>query len=113
MCYNNGMNSTKPELEKLAALSDLCRRYQVRELAVFGSTVRGEQRPDSDIDLLIEFEPQVRAGFLTLSRLSRELSALLHRPVDLVPKMGLKHTIKDQVLIEAEVIYASGSSLSG
>ena len=89
------------------ALGDLCRKYQVRELALFGSAARGNQTAGSDLDFLVEFEPQARIGFLTLSSLSRELSVLTHCPVDLVPKAGLKHTIRDQVLAEAKVIYAS------
>jgi len=89
-----------------AALHELCRKYQVRELALFGSVVRGEQNADSDLDFLVEFESQARIGFLALSSLSRELSALLHCPVDLVPKAGLKTTIKEQVLAESEVVYA-------
>ena len=63
-------------------LADLCRRHHVRNLAVFGSTVRGDDRPDSDIDLLVEFQPEARVGFLALGRLQRELSALLGRPVE-------------------------------
>ena len=89
-----------------AALGDLCRRYQVRELALFGSAVRGRQREDSDLDFLVEFEPQARIEFLVLSSLSRELSELMHRSVDLVPKAGLKKTIREQVLAEAKVVYA-------
>ena len=89
------------------ALDNLCRKYQVRELALFGSAARGESNVDSDLDFLVEFEPQARVGFLTLSGLSRELSSLLHRPVDLVPKAGLKPTIRAQVLAEAEVVYAA------
>lgn len=89
------------------ALHDLCRKYHVRELALFGSAARGEQTVGSDLDFLVEFEPQARIGFLALSGLSRELSVLTHRPVDLVPKAGLKRTIREQVLAEAKVIYAS------
>ena len=100
------MNIPHPEFQT-TAFSDLCRRYQVRELALFGSTVRGEQSIGSDIDLLVEFEPQARVGFQALSSLSRELSSLMQRSVDLVPKAGLKRTIRDQVLSEAQVIYAS------
>ena len=100
------MNIPRSEFQT-TALSELCRRYQVRELALFGSVARGEQRVDSDIDLLVEFEPQARVGFLALSSLSRELSVLMRRPVDLVPKAGLKKTIREQVLAEAEVVYAS------
>ena len=100
------MNAHPPELP-LAALSEVCRRYRVRELALFGSAVRGEHNENSDLDFLVEFEPKTRPGFLALSGLSRELSALMQRPVDLVPKLGLKKAIKDQVLAEAKVIYAS------
>lgn len=94
------------ELQSVA-LADLCIRYRVRELALFGSAVRGEQNADSDLDFLVEFEPGARIGFLALSGLSRELSGLIDCPVDLVPKAGLKQTIRDQVLAEAQVIYAS------
>ncbi len=100
------MNTQVPNFSG-TALADLCRKYQVRELALFGSAARGELRADSDLDFLVEFEPQARVGFLTLSGLSRELSALLHCPVDLVPKAGLKPTIRRQVLAEAEVVYAA------
>jgi predicted nucleotidyltransferase len=100
------MNIPRPEFQT-TALSDLCRRHQVRELALFGSTVRGEQSLGSDIDLLVEFEPQARIGFLALAGLSRELSVLMCRPVDLVPKAGLKKTLRGQVLAEAEVVYAA------
>lgn len=99
------MNATRPTLPT-TALADLCRKYQVRELALFGSAVRGELHTDSDLDFLVEFEPQARVGFLTLAGLSRELSCLLDCPVDLVPKAGLKPAIRGQILAEAEVIYA-------
>ena len=106
MCYNGIMYRRPPQFED-AAFSVLCRRYQVRELALFGSAVRGEQNAESDLDFLVEFEPQARIGFLALSSLTRELSELMHCPVDLVPKAGLKKTIREQVLAEAEVVYAS------
>ncbi len=85
----------------------LCRQYGVRELALFGSGARGESGPDSDVDFLVEFEPDARVGFLRLARMQRELSALLRRPVDLVPKGGLKPRIRQAVLASAEVVYAS------
>jgi len=88
-------------------IADLCRRYQVRELAVFGSFLRDDFRPDSDIDLLVEFAPDAEIGFLALARMGRELSSILHRPVDLVPKAGLKAKIRDQVLSNRKVLYAS------
>lgn len=89
------------------AVVDLCRKYQVRELALFGSAARGELTAQSDLDFLVEFQPLAHVGFLTLSGLSRELSSVLHRPVDLVPKAGLKPTLRAEVLAEAEVVYAA------
>jgi len=91
----------------LTAIRELCRHYPVQELSVFGSTVRGDQRQDSDLDLLVTFKPEARIGFLTLARLARELSELLHRSVDLVPKDGLNPRIRDEVLARAEVLFAA------
>jgi predicted nucleotidyltransferase len=88
-------------------LADVCRRHHVRQLALFGSVLRDDFRPDSDIDVLVEFEPQAHIGFLALSRLQRELAALLQRPVDVVPRDGLKPLIREEVLSSAEVLYAA------
>ena len=89
-----------------AKITDFCRRNQVKSLALFGSVLRADFRPESDIDLLVEFEPGARIGFLALGRMQRELAALLERPVDLVPKDGLKPLIRQDVLASTEVIYA-------
>ncbi len=87
------------------SLQQLCRHYHVRRLAVFGSAVTGGFTPDSDVDLLVEFEEDAAIGFLAFNRMKRELSGLLHRPVDLVPHAGLKSAIRDQVLSSAEILY--------
>jgi predicted nucleotidyltransferase len=88
------------------ALAEFCRRYQVRELALFGSVARDEESTDSDLDLLVEFKPDARVGFLVMGRMSRELAHMAGREVDLVPKGGLKPAIRDHVLEEAEVLFA-------
>lgn len=85
----------------------LCQRYRVRELALFGSALRDDFGAGSDVDLLVEFEPDTQVGFMTLARMQRELSAILHRQVDLVPKGGLKPRIRQTVLSSAEVLYAT------
>ncbi len=90
----------------------LCRAYRVRELSLFGSDLRDDFRIDSDIDLLVEFEPGAWVSFITLSRMQRELSQILGRRVDLVPKNGLKPFIRQSVLSSAKVLYAEGSSLA-
>lgn len=98
------MSSPDPELP-MEQIRALCRRYQVRELAVFGSSLREDFNEASDADLLVEFEPDAQVGFLTLAGLQRELSALIGRRVDLVPKNGLKPSIRGAVLATAEVLY--------
>jgi predicted nucleotidyltransferase len=90
----------------LKAIKNLCQRYQVRELSIFGSALREDFNAGSDIDLLVEFEPEAQIGFVTLSRMQRELSAILNRPVDLIPKGGLKPTIREMVISSAKVLYA-------
>ncbi|MFQ5501385.1 MAG: nucleotidyltransferase family protein [Phycisphaerae bacterium] len=89
------------------AIAKLCRAYHVRELSLFGSAVRGESGPDSDLDLLVVFEPHTRVGFMMLAGLQRELSALMNRSVDLVPKEGLKPLIREEILAESEVLFAA------
>lgn len=79
----------------------------MRELSVFGSAARGALRPDSDIDLLVEFQPEAQIGLLEHAGLMLELSDLLGRRVDLVSKRGLKQAIRDAVLCEARPIYAA------
>jgi hypothetical protein len=75
-------------------------------MALFGSALRRDFRAESDIDLLVTFEPDAQIGFLALGRLRRELERLFNRPVDLVPQDGLKPYIRDHVLASAEPIYA-------
>jgi predicted nucleotidyltransferase len=88
-----------------AELAEICRRYGFKELSVFGSVARGEMRPDSDIDLLVEFLPDARPSLITHSAAERELTALLGRKVDLVSKRGLNKLIRDEILAQAQPIY--------
>ena len=88
-------------------ISDLCRRHRIRSLAIFGSALRDDFGPHSDVDLLVEFEPDAQVGFIALSRMQRELAAILQRPVDLVPRSGLKPAIREVVLSNAETLYAA------
>jgi len=90
-----------------AKLAGICRRYQVRELAVFGSAAKGEMRPDSDVDLLVEFLPEAQIGLLEHAGLMLDLSELLGRKVDLVSKRALKPLIRDSVIREARPVYAA------
>lgn len=88
-------------------LAEFCRQHKVRRMALFGSVLRDDFGSQSDIDVLVAFEPGARVGFLKLGRMKRELQGLLHRHVDLVPEDGLKPQIRDTVLSSAEEVYAS------
>jgi predicted nucleotidyltransferase len=98
------LGNTQVEAAKLA---ELCRRYHVQELAVFGSAARGEMRADSDIDLLVEFLPDAEIDLVDHAGLMLDLSDLLDRRVDLVSKNGLKPLIRDSVLEQARLLYAA------
>jgi predicted nucleotidyltransferase len=87
-------------------LVELCRRYSVRELAYFGSAARGQMRPDSDIDILVEFLPDSGIDLVDYAGLMLELSRLVGRRADLVSKKGLKPLIRASVLDEARLLYA-------
>jgi predicted nucleotidyltransferase len=88
-------------------LADLCVRYRVRELSLFGSAARGEMRPDSDIDLLVEFLPDAHIDLVDHAGLMLDLSQLLGKKVDLVSKNGLKPRIRPSVLRDARLLYAA------
>lgn len=88
-------------------LADFCHRYNVQKLALFGSVLGSNFRADSDVDVLVAFQPNARIGFITFSRMQRELAELFKRPVDLVPMDGLKPVIRDSVLANIEEVYAA------
>lgn len=90
----------------LDAIAALCRKYRVAELAVFGSALRGDFRPDSDIDFLVKFSPDARIG-LSFFAFERELSTLLGRKADLNTPAFLSPYFRQQVLDQAEIIYAA------
>jgi predicted nucleotidyltransferase len=84
-------------------LAEICRRNDVTRLRVFGSASRGEDRPDSDIDLLADFgSPK---GFFELIRLEDELTAFFGRPVEVLTEAGLSPFIRNTVLSDASVIF--------
>jgi uncharacterized protein len=89
------------------ALEEVCRRYSVKELSLFGSAVRGEMHPESDIDIMVAFKPGVRIGLVKFETLIEEFELLAGRRVDLVTKGGLKTWIRPHVLKDARVIYAA------
>jgi predicted nucleotidyltransferase len=90
-------------------LRRFCERHGIRRLSLFGSTLKGTAREDSDIDLLVEFEPDARPTLLTLAAMEDELSGLLGgRRVDLRTPAELSRYFRQDVLREAEVQYVAG-----
>jgi hypothetical protein len=91
------------------ALARFCRRWKITELALFGSVVRGDFRPDSDVDVLVTFDPQSRWTLFDMVDMQDELSALLGRPVDLVSRRGVEssrnYLRRKAILSSAETIY--------
>ncbi len=85
-------------------IAEFCRRNHIRRLALFGSVLRDDFRPDSDVDVLVEFEPDARIG-LRFFVLEQELSEILGRKVDLNTLGFLSRHFRDEVLAEAEVQY--------
>ena len=85
-------------------LVDFCHRYHIRKLAVFGSALRDDFGPDSDLDILVEFFPGHVPG-LAFFAMQDELSAMLNRPVDLNTPQFLSPLFRQQALSQAEVLY--------
>ncbi|MEJ7811325.1 MAG: nucleotidyltransferase family protein [Gemmatimonadaceae bacterium] len=90
------------------ALAAVCRKHGIRRLSLFGSTLKGIARPDSDVDLLVEFEPGATPSFLGMAAMEEELSALLGgRRVDLRTAAELSRYFRDEVVREAEVQFVA------
>ena len=87
-------------------LEAFCKRYQVRRMSLFGSVLRDDFKAESDVDVLVQFDPDVRVSFMTLGKMQRELSTIFQRPVDLIPQDGLKPVIRNEVLANAREVYA-------
>ena len=87
---------------------DFCRRNHILKLSLFGSVLRDDFRPDSDVDVLLEFEEGHVVGFFGLARLERELSELFGRRTDLRTPEELSRYFRRQVLESAEPLYARG-----
>jgi uncharacterized protein len=90
------------------AIAAICERYGARELSVFGSLLRDDFTPESDIDFLVVFDDDDYGPWMgRLTGLETDLSELLGRPVDVVPRPLLKWAIRDRVLAEARPIYVA------
>ena len=84
-----------------------CRENGIRQLALFGSILRDDFRPDSDIDVLVEFQPGIRVGYFAIARMTRELANILGRAVDMRTPAELHPAFRDEVIKEALTEYVA------
>jgi len=102
----NRLIATIPQNE----IGKFCRRWQIRELAIFGSALRDDFRPDSDVDIIVTFAAGAQWGLLSHVQMQQELSKLLGRNVDLISKRGLEHSQnwlrRQEILNTARVFFS-------
>ena len=89
-------------------IAEFCRRNHILKLALFGSVLRDDFRPDSDVDVLVEFEPGFPVGFIGLAKMERQLSDLFGRKIDLRTAAELSPYFRDEVTRISLVQYAQG-----
>jgi predicted nucleotidyltransferase len=87
-------------------LEEFCKRHHILKLALFGSVLRDDFRPDSDVDVLVEFEENHLPGFITLAGMEIELGEILGRKVDMNTPDCLSRYFRDEVIATAEIEYA-------
>jgi uncharacterized protein len=99
-------------MEKIA---EFCHKWQVAEFALFGSVLRDDFRPDSDIDVMVEFHPEAHPTFSTLDQMEADLKTIFNRDIDLITRQGIANSRnylrRHEILSSAQVIYATRSSI--
>ena len=100
---------TKPQLEiPDEVIESFCRKWKIKELALFGSVLRGDFRPDSDVDVLATFAADARWSVFDHARMREELSTLLGREADVIESAGLRNPFRrHEILATCKVIYAA------
>ncbi len=101
------MSQKRPIIPK-DFLKEFCRRHHIRKLAIFGSYLRDDFGPESDVDFLVEFDPQHIPTLFDIAGMEIELSDMLGRKVDLRTAEDLSRYFRDEVVAQAEVQYAEG-----
>jgi len=101
------MSPKRPIIAK-DLIKDFCRRHHITKLSIFGSYLRDDFGPESDVDLLVEFDPEHIPGLFDVAGMEIELSEMLGRKVDLRTAEDLSRYFRDEVVAQAEVQYAEG-----
>lgn len=100
----------------LEQIQAFCDRWQVVEFSLFGSVLRDDFRPDSDVDVMVAFHPQARPKFSTLDRMEAELKIIFQREIDLVTRQGIEtsrnYLRRQEILTSAQVVHATRSPIS-
>ncbi|MCM1985109.1 nucleotidyltransferase family protein [Lyngbya confervoides BDU141951] len=100
----------------LNLIESFCKKWQISEFSLFGSVLRQDFRPDSDIDVLVSFDPQAPWTILDLVTMQQELQQLVHRDVDLIEKKAIENSDnwirRDEILKTAQVIYSQNNEFS-
>ena len=108
--YNYNMNKSKIKIPR-AKLADFCKRWNISEVAIFGSALRGDFRPDSDVDVLVSFNPQAHVTLFDMVHMQDELKAIFGREADLVSRRGVENSrnyLRRKMILEsAEVIHVA------
>lgn len=92
----------------LGVIEDFCQRWQIEEMALFGSVLREDFSPESDVDVLVTFSPDAQLSLLDFVTMKEELENTLHRQVDLVSKGGLRNPFRRrEILNTRQIVYAA------
>jgi uncharacterized protein len=90
-------------------IAEFCKRWRINEFALFGSVLRADFHPNSDVDVLVSIDPKAKIGLFEIAEMKIELEELFKRPVDFVEKEGLRNPYRrHEILNTAKVIYAAG-----
>lgn len=101
------LTKTKPRIPR-TKIAEFCRRWHVTEFSLFGSILRDDFRPDSDVDVLVTFAPNAQINLFDLVQMKLDLEKLFHRPVDVIEKDALENPFrKREILRTAKVVYAA------
>ncbi|MGV0023932.1 nucleotidyltransferase family protein [Phormidesmis priestleyi] len=99
------MNTTRPIELPYEEIIEFCRHYPIAKLSLFGSILRDDFKPDSDVDMLVEFTSDSKITYFDLVKMELELTEMVGRKVDLRTPNELSHYFRDAVLESAQPIY--------
>jgi uncharacterized protein len=110
ICYNQNVEKVKIKVPK-AKIAEFCKRWNVSELAIFGSALRADFRPDSDVDVLVSFAPEAKISLFDMVHMQEELKQIFGRDVDLISKRGVEdsrnYLRRKAILESAQVIHVA------